>query len=412
MNRKSKFYSSNALRLSKRVGGGLLTLMLPLAASAQSASTPATVDKALVDQLLKRLDKQEEEIRQLKSKLESGSSSVSETSSPKDTFPKLQFHGFGDVTYKANNQPTDKNSFVLGQLDFFVTSQLSDKVSVLSESVIEAGGANDFGIEIERLLLQYDASDYFKMDIGRYHTAVGYYNTAYHHGAWFQTATGRPAIFDFEDGGGIIPTHNVGISMHGDIPSGKLGLQYIAEVGNGRAYQPPGVDQNLVLNVQDDNDYKAFNLALIARPEGIPGLQVGAGAYHDTITSVPGPRIDELMLSTHAVYKTAAWEFLSESHFIRHEERAGATHWSSAAFGQVGRKFGDLTPYARISYFNSPDTDPVYTYIGKNGVAYGPAVGLRYDFTSLAAFKIQYDHQEYTTAKSLDQITLQVAFTF
>jgi len=36
----------------------------------------------------------------------------------------------------------------------------------------------------------------------RYHTAIGYYNTAYHHSTWFQTTTGRPFLFEFEDKGG------------------------------------------------------------------------------------------------------------------------------------------------------------------------------------------------------------------
>jgi len=36
---------------------------------------------------------------------------------------------------------------------------------------------------------------------GRYHTAIGWYNTAYHHSAWMQTAIGRPLLFAFETTG-------------------------------------------------------------------------------------------------------------------------------------------------------------------------------------------------------------------
>src|SRR5437870_7988114 len=120
--------------------------------------------------------------------------------------------------------------------------------------------------------------------------SLGYYNTAFHHGTWFQTAVGRPFFLDFEDGGGIIAAHNVGASIHGAIPSGKWGLGYIFEVGNGRSYVPPGQEENLVLNVKDDNDYKAFNLAFISKPDWLSGLQFGAGLYSDTLSPSTLPR--------------------------------------------------------------------------------------------------------------------------
>jgi len=121
-------------------------------------------------------------------------------------------------------------------LNLLITSKISDRLSMLTEAVVEADSAtNQFGIELERMLLNYDDSDYFKVGFGRYHTAIGYYNTAHHHSSWMQTAVDRPFLFSFEDRGGILPIHNVGITTTGRIPSGPLGLHYVAEVGNGRA---------------------------------------------------------------------------------------------------------------------------------------------------------------------------------
>src|SRR5207247_10157642 len=54
-----------------------------------------------------------------------------------------------------------------------------------------------------------------------------------------QTTIDRPFIFAFEDEGGILPVHNVGLSASGQIPSGRLGLRYIAEIGNGRTSRSP-----------------------------------------------------------------------------------------------------------------------------------------------------------------------------
>src|ERR1700756_2426141 len=137
----------------------------------------------------------------------------------------LRIRGFGDVTLHGDNQKGDTSSFSLGQLNLFVTSDISDKFKFLSEIVFEGGPdniygttrgqANNFAVDLERLLLQYSHNDYFNLAVGRYHTAIGYYNTAYHHSTWFQTTEERPFVFEFEDRGGVLPIHNVGASASG-----------------------------------------------------------------------------------------------------------------------------------------------------------------------------------------------------
>ena len=392
-----------------------LTLLLPLApwiASAQQKA-PATYDPAFVEQILKRLEAQEKELKELRAARAAEPATTTDESTKPEAFPQVSFHGFGDVNYIWDNEKGgNRDSFALGQLDLFVTSQLAENLSVLSETVIEAEASNNFVIEIERLLLQWRLSEYFNVDLGRYHTAVGYYNTAYHHGTWFQTATGRPAFLDFEDGGGLIPAHNVGISVNGHIPSGPLGLGYIAELGNGRPYHDPSSGNSPVLSISDDNHYKSFNMALIARPDWIQGLQVGVGAYFDRVTPDGQPRTDELILHAHAVYKSGPWEFLNEGYCVRHTPEGSTGATTPAFFSQLARKFGELTPYTRFSYVNASDNDAVWQLIGSNGLRYGPGVGLRWDFSRLAAFKVQYDFLKRRGSSDLSTITGQVCFTF
>jgi hypothetical protein len=141
----------------------------------------------------------------------------------------LRVRGFGDVTFHGDNYhpaglPGDKTAFTLGQLNLFVTSDISDKFKFLGEIVFEAGPdniygvtrgtANTFGVDVERYLLTYSRNEYFNLSAGRYHTAIGYYNTAFHHSTWLQTTTGRPLLFAFEDQGGILPIHNVGVEAY------------------------------------------------------------------------------------------------------------------------------------------------------------------------------------------------------
>ena len=189
--------------------------------------------------------------------------------------PQLQIRGFADVNFLASNERGKTSTFALGQLDLFITSQLSDKFSVLAELILEANQRNEFSTEIHRLLLKYQLNDYFNFSAGRYHTSIGYYNTAYHHGSWFATAADRPFIFAFEGKGGILPLHNVGLTATGRIPSLPFGLHYVAEIGNGRASRSR-LDRAVQTSV-DENNGKAFNLGLFARPSSIPGFQTGPG---------------------------------------------------------------------------------------------------------------------------------------
>src|ERR1700693_1282608 len=50
---------------------------------------------------------------------------------------------------------------------------------------------------------------------------------------------GGRCFFKLRIGAGILPIHNVGVEAFGRIPSGRWGLHYVAEVGNGRASRPP-----------------------------------------------------------------------------------------------------------------------------------------------------------------------------
>ena len=118
-----------------------------------------------------------------------------------------------------------------------MTAAINDRVSVLAEVVLEASGANTQVVtDLERLQLTFRVADYLQLSAGRYHTGIGFYNTAFHHGSYFETPIGRPRVFDFEDEGGVLPVHDVGISARGTVPHTGSALHYLAEIGNGRSW--------------------------------------------------------------------------------------------------------------------------------------------------------------------------------
>lgn len=331
----------------------------------------------------------------------------------------LRIRGFGDVSVHGDTQKGDNTSFSLGQLDLFVTSDVSDRFKFLSEIVFEGGPddiygktvgeSNLFTVDVERYQLQYSHNDYFNISAGRGHTAIGYYNTAYHHSTWLQTTTGRPLLFDFEDRGGILPIHMVGASASGLIPSGSLGLHYVAEIGNGRASRTP-LDEESVQNEVDDENHKAFNFAVFAKPEGVSGLQAGLSFYRDLLKPANSPKISETILAAHAVLIRPKYEWLNEALVDRHAVLGTSATFNTPGFyTQVSKQYGAYRPYFRYQYVNVANKEPVFPDIA---LRHGPSLGLRFDASESVALKFQYDYTFLRNQPGVTGLNLQLGFTF
>lgn len=437
------------------------------AVAQQPGNDSVVVDKHAMDLLLKRIDQLEDRVRELEadkthmvaanappspppaapasnfvpatsavsSSAQVSSPSPSATAAPQETEPSqsenvmaermdlsktlLRIRGFGDVNLHGDTQKGSNTAFSLGQLDLFVTSDVSDKFKFLSEIVFEAGPDNIYGVtrgpenlfsvDVERYLMQYSFNDYLNISAGRGHTAIGFYNTAYHHSTWLQTTEDRPFLFAFEDRGGILPIHIVGASASGLIPSGPLGLHYVAEIGNGRESRDP-LNEEPVQNEIDDANHKAFNLALFARPEAIRGLQTGFSVYRDVLAPASAPRIGETIFAAHAVLIRSGYEWLNEALLIRHAPFQNAKVFHTPGFyTQVSRQFGSFRPYFRYQYVNVAKDEPVFPDVA---LRHGPSLGIRYDASEFVALKFQYDYLFLRNQPGVNGLTLQLGFTF
>ena len=341
--------------------------------------------------------------------------------------PTLNIRGFFDFNYgvgsianplvfpivdngcgTCGNPPTvPHSSFQAGEFDLLMTSRLSDNLSFLAEVVLGPDDTNEFGVDIERYQLTYRASRYFAASAGRFHTSIGYYNTAYHHGNWFATAEGRPIMYLFEDSGGILPVHMVGVSFGGEVPNTeKFGLHWVAEVGNGLASNSNVAES--VQNFYSDRNYKATNLAVYIKPQFVPGLQVGGSWYHDVLYPTGLSAVTQNIESAYVVYFSSDWEFLNEGVLLTNR-LGGEPFRSPMAYGQVARKFGIYKPYFRYQYVNDKYNDPVNLLEGRY---YGPSVGMRIDLSEFAAFKVQFNHLYQSRQLAGNGLDAQMAFTF
>jgi hypothetical protein len=302
-------------------------------------------------------------------------------------------------------------TFQAGEFDLFITSKLSQRLSFLAEVVLGPNNTNYFGIDIERYQLTYKANRYFAATAGRFHTSIGFYNTAYHHGVWFSTAEGRPIMYLFEDSGGILPVHMVGLNLTGAVPhTSKLGLHYIAEVGNGLTSNTNNTAIESVQNFYSDRNAKATNVAAYIRPEMVSGLQIGGSWYHDRLYPPGEAGVTQNIESAYVVYLTSDWEFLNEAVLLTNKQDGIiAPFRSPMSYIQAARKFGIYKPYFRYQYVRDHLGDPLNLL---EGTYYGPSVGLRIDFEEYAAFKLQYNHLYQSTRMAGNGLNAQLAFTF
>jgi hypothetical protein len=216
-------------------------------------------------------------------------------------------------------------------------------------------------------------------------------------------------LFEFEDRGGILPIHTVGVSASGLVPSGSLGLHYVAEVGNGRASRTPLLEES-VQNEIDEQNHKAYNIALFAKPEAIPGLQAGLSVYRDLLAPVNLPRIRETILAAHAVLIRPKFEWLNEALLDRHTVLGTSRVFNTPGFyTQASKQLGAYRPYFRYQYMNVANSEPIFPDIA---LRHGPSVGLRFDASESVALKLQYDYIFLRNQPNVTGLNLQLGFTF
>lgn len=333
----------------------------------------------------------------------------------------LQFNLYGDLDAALRTTGTrggTADGFAAAKLDLFTTSALG-RWSFLAETLFEAGDDNSFELDVERIQVGYLYREWLRLAIGRFHTALGYYNDAFHHGTYFMVPVGRPTMVEFEDGGGLIPAHNVGVHGDGRFAIGDAHVRYDVELTNGRASDPLEIQ-----NQHDANRSKAFNLRLRYEPGGaLEGLVVGGNLYFDRIAAAMGAAdagpplgaLHEWIAGAHAAYLEHDYHVIAEAMVLQHTELAGgARHRTFAGFVEAGRALDDVTPYARYEYTRFPDEgDP---YLGKTaGDGYHAAlVGVKHATSECVALKAQagVTIPRAAGADRIYTLTGQVAFAF
>lgn len=325
-------------------------------------------------------------------------------------YPMLHIGGFSDIDFSATNQKdvSSSSGFTEGQFILHFTATLAPRVSVFAETSITAHGGNDsYTAGVERIIVSYTHSDLLKISLGKYHTPINYWNTAFHHGLWLQTTVSRPEMIKF--GGKFLPVHFLGGLVEGTAPAGGLNLGYQFGVGNGRSTSVSGAGEG-----GDSNNNRAWLVNLSLRPDRIYDLKFGGAFYHDRVTLPSGAGYPEQIASAFVVWNRETPEVIAEYARVTHQDEAAhVTRTSSAYYLQVAYRLpiaqARFKPYARYENMDVAEADPVYAGVPslKRSI-----LGVRWDVFDLVALKIEGRHDQIPGRKDSNGVFGQVAFAF
>lgn len=328
--------------------------------------------------------------------------------------PTFTLHGFSDVTLSTSRWRPDgggesrDGAFALGQYDLYVVSHLSDRFSFLGESVFESEPGGATVVDLERAFLRFSWSDAFRVSAGRTHTPLGWWNTAFHHGRLLQPTVERPIAVRFEDDGGLLPLHAVGLEFSGGVPVGGWELEYIGNIANGR-----GPIADAVQTGQDLNLHKATALQLALTRSGDVEASVGASGYADLIppdpeASLPTGETRERIGGAHAHVRTRVAELFAEGYQVDHSSDAGSFRQRT---GYVVLVAGNALwrPYGLYDRLDAEAGDPFYGPSLEDRTEVG--AGVRLDVTPLVAIKLEY-RNFHTEGGDGDGFFAQTAFSF
>ncbi|HKO47479.1 MAG TPA: hypothetical protein VJV79_07140 [Polyangiaceae bacterium] len=391
-----------------------------------------------------------------------------EGSSDSDTQRKLDLYGFADFTYQRllidqdnvwNRTYPGVNSFAVGNLNLYLSSNLGDSWRALAEvrfmylpngatkpdgagnavrtdtTVLDYTGFSEpirwGGIRIARIYVEHEFNGLLKLQAGQFLTPYGIWNVD--HGSPTIIGIKKPFVVSNQ----LFPEQQVGLQLYGSYFADPLEIGYHLTLSNGRG----------PVEYQDFDDAKAFGGRLYMKTDVLGSLTVGGsfyrGGYYDRsskyVIKDQGTAIDqefttiskyqELSLGVDLKWEYKSWlvqgeAIMNEANFdsggrpraqaLRPPQGFLPDYRRWGAYGLVGYRlpFVPLMPYVIIQHAYSPDspsTPPATAY----------EVGVNYRPTAAVVVKLEYTDWHFSAPGSagfgnypLRILASQVAWAF
>jgi hypothetical protein len=412
--------------LPSLIGGVFIAAAYP--AGAQSPETPETpvssaaapaaasddgdaAMRARLEQLETELQATRQRLEALEAAPDSETTAVDDGNAfeEEDRTPSVRLSGMADVTLSGYEQGGETElGLATAGLDLFFVSQLTSSLVFFSEVLLEGEPAGVSAVDVERLLLHWDALPWLRFGAGRGHMALGMWNRRFHHGAWLQTTTTRPAIFEFEDEQGVLPMHYVGVSAEGTVAIPAFHLTYFAALANGRGAV---VDEVQILH--DANIGKQLSAQVELSPDVLSDFAVAVSGATDQIPTGGGHRgMFEHAAVLSARYTSETIEAFAEGVVVVHQLDDGTALLHGAGYLQAAVRVLGMRPYYRLDAMVIEKDDPFYvTAASPARSMLGNTLGIRFDPFPYACIKLELARTDRQPAAE-HRLAAQAAFTF
>jgi hypothetical protein len=308
---------------------------------------------------------------------------------------RIDLNFFGDVSLLRLSH--EEPGFSIGPLGFQVAAHLADGLVGRTEFAMEFEDGETV-VDVERAYLEYRTA-HWMFAAGRTHAELGYWNNAFHHGRWLQLTINRPRVLRFEDDGGMLPIHQVGVTAVYGPQRGDAGVEIGLGVGNGH-----GRALEAIQTGGDDNRAKSVLLRVGAVGFGHAALRFGINVGLDGIAPqpatvrplAPDTSILEIITGVYLALRGEHALVFSETYNVLH--RAMGTSWQvTDGFLLAGYRIGPFIPFGQIEVRRGDGaSDPFYNPAAAINSETLPPVdsiegiaGLHFDLNTWSAFKLE-----------------------
>ncbi len=222
-----------------------------------------------------------------------------------------------------------------------------DRWRVLAEGVLSTEEA-----EVERLQLGFQINPGTVAWVGRVHQPSTYWNTEFHHGQYLQSSITRPAIEAWEDDGGPLTQHVVGLLIeteHGLADGTTIRLNTSA--GLAPSLQPAGLEPVGLHRGNSGQRFASFAARFDILPDGIGeqayGLIAGSGGLAARGAGIAGlSRVQQTTLGVYGDVQSGPVRWLGTLYRIRNHyafitSPGAVTEHSTSWFLHGERRFGE-----------------------------------------------------------------------
>ena len=297
-------------------------------------------------------------------------------------------------------------------------SYLNGRFRLLGEYI-----ASTEEMELERFKLGWQAGEETLGWIGRFHSPSRYWNAIYHHGQFLQTSVSRPFLEQFEDDGGVLPTHATGLMFET-----AHSLDHTADFRLTFSFGAAPIIDRTELKPFDlldpgSSNRAAADMRLAYVPDQLEENQLGLALGWSDL-EVDGShiaqqqglrRVEQLSIGAYLDWRWQEWRFLSSlAPVINQMKRQARNQTDSFLSGYFQAEYElkhDWTVFGRLEQTNNTSSSD-YLELFPHSVTDRQMLGLRYELARQHALSVEVSRAETPADGDFEQYLLQWSAVF